>query len=125
MPALRTATVSTTGIPRRSDNFCVLICIPRRRASSIMFNTSNIGRPKLIISRTRPRCSFKLVASTTHMNASCCPSSAILPCTTSRVISSSGLVASKLYVPGKSNTRTALPEGKVKCPTLRSTVTPA
>ena len=48
--------------------------LPKSFFKSIMCDDENVvylrERPNSIISRTRPKCSFKLVASTTHKNAS-------------------------------------------------------
>ena len=95
-PPLRTATVSTTGMPSSCASLSVSITMLRRLATSTMFSASTIGRPSRLISSTSRRFSRKLVASTTHTMLSGAASPARSPATTSRVIASSGVVADRL-----------------------------
>ena len=124
-PSRFTAIVSTTGMPRRACSASTSMMMPRRLAWSIWLSANSIGLPSRRTSSTKRRCRRRLVASATQTSRSGTGSPGNSPWQAARVIASSGLVASRLYAPGRSSTRTLRPAGVRNRPSLRSTVTPA
>ena len=118
-------TVPTTGKPSSRDSASRSRCRPRARPKSCMFTATTHGSPSRLTLSTSRRLRRRLVASTTHTTRSGLFSPMARPYSTSCVTRSSGERGCRLYVPGKSSTRSILPNGVVSLPSLRSTVTPA
>ena len=95
-PSLRMPTVSTTGMPSSRSSNARSMAMPWRRAASLMFIATTMGRPMARASSTMRRPSCSLVASTTQTSRSGAASPARWPVTTSRVTASSALRALRL-----------------------------
>ena len=95
-PPLRMPTVSTTGMPSSRSSTARSMAMPARRAASLMFSASTMGRPMARVSSTMRRPSCRRVASTTHTSSPGVPSPARWPVITSRVTASSELSALRL-----------------------------
>ena len=95
-PLTSTLTAGTTGMPSSADRAGTSMAMPWRRATSIMFSTSSMGRPSARASSTRRRFRRRLVASATHTSRSGRASPLRAPVTTSRVTASSWLTGFRL-----------------------------
>ena len=115
----------TTGTPSAALSFSIFIFSWLRSARSNIVSATTTGWPVSITWVARYRLRTRFVASTTATTASGLTKFGAQPSRTSRAISSSREVASRLYSPGRSTRRAGAKSGaRVHWPTLLSTVTP-
>jgi hypothetical protein len=120
-PSPRWPTTPQTGMPSARSRCARSMAPPRARSSSIMVTTRQVGTPRrrTWASTSSERSSVQASATTTSASGA----GARSPSRTRPTTSSSGLSASRLYVPGRSITTTLRPSRR-SSPSRRSTVTP-